>query len=119
MKKIIVVEDDWGIVESLQYLLEGEGYEVAVSTDGMGLFKHLGQGKPDLIIMDYWLPKQNGGEITKLLKAKSETRDIPVIMISASYNIRDLIAGCGANDFIPKPYSINTILTTVQKYIAL
>jgi CheY-like chemotaxis protein len=118
MKKILVVEDDVDIVEGLQFLLEGEGFEVAVSLDGVNLPERIGRNKPDLIIMDYWLPKQNGGDITKRLKAKTETSDIPVIIISASYNVQSIVAQCGANSFIPKPYNISTLLTVIDQYIA-
>src|SRR5919108_5471079 len=95
-KKILVVDDDTSIVESLQFLLEDAGYEVMTAEDGR--FVNDGWKKKDvnLILLDYWLPQMNGGEITKRLKSHSETKHIPVIIISESYNVKDQVKKAGA-----------------------
>lgn len=116
-KKILIVDDDAGILESLQLLLEDAGYEVLASNDGK-IRHYLSEvHKPNLILMDYWLPQENGGEITKKLKSENDTKHIPVIIISASYNIRELVTEAGADDFLPKPYDMDELLQKVQKYV--
>jgi DNA-binding response OmpR family regulator len=117
-KKILIVDDDVGILESLQFLLEYAGYEVSVAEDGGFVDQRLLGSMPDLILLDYWLPRQNGGEITKKLKSNNKTKHIPVIIISASYNIKDLVEQAGADDFVPKPYDINMLLDKVETHVS-
>jgi DNA-binding response OmpR family regulator len=115
-KKILIVDDDASIIDSLKYLLEDEGY--IVDTCGNGSFmNNFSDPKPDLILLDYLLPGENGGTITKKLKKTNDTKNIPVIIISASYNIKDIVAEAGADDFIPKPYDLNDLLNTLEKHL--
>lgn len=116
-KKILIVDDDYAILESLQFLLEDAGYEVFAFVDGMFMNNINENHMPDLILLDYWLPKQNGGELTKKLKMESMTKKIPIIIISASYNIRELVINAGADDFVSKPYDIDTLLALMKKYL--
>ncbi|KKQ66991.1 MAG: Response regulator receiver protein [Candidatus Daviesbacteria bacterium GW2011_GWA2_38_24] len=118
MKKILVIEDDPGILESLKMVLELSGYYVIVAEDGQIIERGFDGRRPDLILMDYWLPIRNGGEITKGLKNTEGTKNIPVIIISASLNIRDIVKECGADDFIPKPYDLNELLYKIERYTA-
>lgn len=115
MSKILIVDDDHAILESMKYLLEYAGYEVKTEEDGS--FVDEFWTKPDLILLDYWLPNQNGGEITKKLKSKEETKHIPIIIISASLNIKELVEKAGADDFLSKPYDMEVLLKKVEKYI--
>lgn len=117
-KRILIVDDDISIVESLKYLLEDSGYQVDTNEDGKFIYKRFNGNKPDLILLDYWLPGENGGDITKKLKTESDTKNIPVIIISASYNIKDLVHEAGADDFLQKPYDIDDVLNTIKKHIA-
>ena len=118
MKKILVIEDDPGILESLKMVLELSGYYVIVAEDGQIIERGFDGRRPDLILMDYWLPIRNGGEIAKGLKNTEGTKNIPVIIISASLNIRDIVKECGADDFIPKPYDLNELLYKIERYTA-
>lgn len=113
-KTILVVDDDPGILESLQLLLEDAGYRVVTSPDGSIFRNSFNSHRPDLILLDYWLPLQNGGEITKKLKKDDYTKDIPVVIISASYNIKDIVHDVGADDFVPKPYDINDLIRKIE-----
>lgn len=115
-KKILVVDDDTGILESLQFLLEDAGYTVITSEDG-SIFENITDSqKVNLILLDYWLPKQNGGEITRRLKSSPNTKDIPIIIISASYNVKKITKEAGADDFIPKPYDMDILLQKIEKH---
>ena len=118
-KRILIVDDDNLILESLRYLLEDEGLAVETCEDGSFINdkKYYNGTKPDLILLDYWLPVENGGDITKKLKRGSETKNIPIIIISASYNIKELVGQAGADDFLPKPYDIEDMLQIVRKHL--
>jgi DNA-binding response OmpR family regulator len=116
-KRILIVDDDIAILESLKLLLEDAGYLVEACCDGGFISKKFNGSKPDLILLDYLLPGENGADIAKRLKDKDETKNIPVIIISASYNIKDQIFNSGADDFIPKPYDINHLLGTLEKHL--
>lgn len=115
-KRILIIDDDEGILESLQFLLEDAGYEVLTSYDGKICYQNFDGYNPCVILLDYWLPRENGGQITKNLKSRDETKHIPVIIISASYNIKELVEKAGADDFLPKPYDMDTLLSKVRKY---
>lgn len=113
----MIVDDEPAISETLQFILEEEGYQVTTSPDGAALEKYMNGSTPDLILLDYWLPKKNGDEIAKALKNRKDTKDIPIIMMSASNNIGDIARGAGVDDFLPKPFDFEDIVTKVQKYI--
>ena len=115
-KKIMIVDDEPAIAETLQFILEEEGYSVMTSSDGTVLEKYMNGSTPDLILLDYWLPKKNGDEIAKALKSRKDTQHIPIIMMSASNNIRDIAREAGVNDFIPKPFDCEDIIDKVHKY---
>lgn len=116
-KKVLIVDDDPAIVESLQLVLEDSGFEVITAEDGTFTNKKFFEKKPDIILLDYWLPGENGGEITRRLKMRSHTKDIPIIIISASYNIKELVTKAGADDFLAKPYNIEDLIQIVNKHI--
>jgi DNA-binding response OmpR family regulator len=117
--KILIIDDDLGIVESTQYLLEYAGYSVRPYLDSTIGLKEIGHSgyMPDLILLDYWLPKENGGAITKMLKSRNDTKGIPIIIISASYSVQELTKEAGADDFIAKPFDMDVLLSKVKKYI--
>jgi DNA-binding response OmpR family regulator len=116
-KMVLVIEDDYAILDSLQFLLEDAGYAVMLSEDGTVIDSKFKGKKPDLILLDYWLPNHNGGELTKKLKSADDTKQIPVLVISASYNIKDHVLQAGADEFIPKPYDIYALLERIDYHL--
>jgi two-component system response regulator ArlR len=109
---ILVVEDDAQIARVLQLELEHEGYVVDVAHDGLaGLEKALKE--PDLIVLDLMLPRMDGLELTKRLRAKSRT---PIIMLTAKDRIPDRVAGLdlGADDYVTKPFSVEELLARIR-----
>jgi two-component system response regulator ArlR len=109
---ILVVEDDAQIARVLQLELEHEGYLVEVARDGLaGLERALKE--PDLIILDLMLPRMDGLEVTKRIRAKSRT---PIIILTAKDRIPDRVAGLdmGADDYITKPFSVEELLARVR-----
>ncbi len=110
--KVLIVEDDAAISRVLQLELQHEGYEVEVAHDGLeGLEKALKE--PDLVILDLMLPRMDGLEVTKRLRAKSS---VPVIMLTAKDRVPDRVAGLdiGADDYLTKPFSTDELLARVR-----
>lgn len=110
--KVLVVEDDAAISRVLQLELEHEGYEVDLARDGLeGLEKALKE--PDLVILDLMLPRMDGMEVCKRIRAKSA---VPVIMLTAKDRVPDRVAGLdiGADDYLTKPFSTDELLARVR-----
>ena len=117
--KILVVDDEIYIVHILDFSLGMEGYEVMTALDGEQGLEKARNERPDLIVLDIMMPRLDGYETCKMLKAGAETRNIPVILLSAKGRNVDQKVGfeVGADDYITKPFSprklverINTIL---------
>ena len=112
--RILVIEDDESITLGLQMNLEAEGYRVTVAMDGEeGLTQALG-GEFDLLVLDVMLPRMNGFEIVRSLRAKGE--NVPVVMLSARGAEMDKVMGLelGADDYITKPFGLAELLARVK-----
>ncbi|GAI43054.1 unnamed protein product, partial [marine sediment metagenome] len=83
MKKILIVDDRSEVVELVKVTLEGEGYQTIDASDGREALEKIGKEKPDLILLDIIMPKMDGFEVLRNLKDDSNTKDIPVIMLTA------------------------------------
>jgi DNA-binding response OmpR family regulator len=116
-KKLLVIDDNEAILDAIVITLESEGYQVLTARSGGQIYKDIQTFVPDLILLDYRLPGDNGGIIAKSLKTNSRTRHIPIIMMSANYNVRDIIQGCGVDEFFPKPFDIEELLSTVRRFL--
>lgn len=115
MRKILAVDDDSDILEVLQFILEDSGYEVETLSDGHFLFEKIQENMPDLILLDIMLGSLDGRELCKSVKAKAETHDIPVILISASHNVTSSLNQKGAPDaFLAKPFDIDDLLKMIK-----
>ena len=114
IKHILVVEDDENIREVLEYILNDSGYKVNSTATAQDFFKRIEASDPDLIILDINLPDGDGRELCKAIKSNVRTKNIPVIMMSASLNISEILKESGANDFIPKPFNIDNFLNQVD-----
>jgi DNA-binding response OmpR family regulator len=116
MSRILAVDDDHDILEVLQYILEDSGYEVEILSDGTKLFEQIKLHMPDLILLDIMLGNADGRDLCKSVKLQIDTHDIPVIMISASHNLSDVLKqDCAPDDFIAKPFDINTLLSKIKR----
>ncbi len=124
MKKVFCVEDDENIRELVVYTLSQTGFSSMGFEDAACLFNELKTQKPDLILLDIMLPGIDGNEILRRLKKSDETKNIPVIMLTAKSAQMDKIKGLdsGADDYITKPFDImelvsrtNAVLRRTQK----
>ena len=117
--KILVVDDEVYIVHILDFSLGMEGYEVVTALDGEQALEKVAQQKPDLIVLDIMMPKLDGYETCKALKANAETRDIPVILLSAKGRNVDQKVGfeVGADDYITKPFSPRKLVERINSIL--
>jgi DNA-binding response OmpR family regulator len=112
-KKIMIVDDDPGIVDAVEMLLEFEGYKVASTANGSTVL-HMNEELPDLLLLDIWLSGEDGRDICKKLKSENITKNIPVIMISASRDIKDSAMAAGADDFLAKPFEMDELVKKIE-----
>jgi DNA-binding response OmpR family regulator len=117
IKKILAVDDDLYILDALTELLKYSGYDIYTTPYGNEVFSKIDEHVPDLIILDVMLSGFDGREICKELKANLKTKNIPVIMISATPNIADSVTSSGADDYIAKPFDISALLDKIEKQI--
>jgi DNA-binding response OmpR family regulator len=115
-KKILVIEDDESIQETLTLILEKAGYEIEISPNGQTIYDQ-GREWPDIFLLDKQLKEYDGLEICKHLKSKQETRDIPVIMLSATPGVEPLAYDAGADDFMEKPFNSSVLMAKVAQYL--
>ncbi|QPH41549.1 response regulator [Pedobacter endophyticus] len=111
-KKILIADDDEGIVDAVTMILEVMGYDVDYTYDG-GTVIDAVKNKPDLILLDIWMSGHDGRDICKQLKNDPQYKEIPVLMISASRDIRQSALDAGANDFMEKPFEMDLLLNKV------
>ena len=114
--KILVVEDEPNQVELIEFNLNSEGYEVVVARDGEEALNLAEEENPDLILLDWMLPKVSGIEVCRQLRRSKISREIPIVMLTARSEESDKIRGLdiGADDYITKPYSIKELLARVR-----
>ena len=113
---VLVVEDEAPQREILVYNLEAEGYAVRQAASGDAALEAARTEAPDLILLDWMLPEVSGIEVCRRLKARSETRSIPVIMLSARSEEVDRVRGLetGADDYMVKPYSVVELMARIR-----
>ena len=117
--KILVVDDEIYIVHILDFSLGMEGYEVVTALDGEQALEKLKVEKPDLIVLDIMMPKLDGYEVCKAIKSDPETRQIPVILLSAKGRHVDQKMGfdVGADDYITKPFSPRKLVERINQLL--
>ncbi len=114
--RVLVVEDEPAQREVLAYNLEAEGFAVSRAVDGEEALLLVEEVAPDIIVLDWMMPNLSGIEVCRRLKIRSETRDIPVIMLSARSEDVDRVRGLetGADDYVVKPYSVIELMARVR-----
>ncbi|HSV11068.1 MAG TPA: response regulator [Hanamia sp.] len=115
-KKILITDDDSGVQDIFKLIFERAGYEVAVYGEALSIFQNK-FAKPDLFLLDKQLSGQDGLEVCQFLKSQSLTKDIPVIIVSATPGISKMAIDAGADDFIEKPFQMKELLKIVAKWI--
>lgn len=115
-KKVLIVDDDKGILDAISLILEDEGYTPSSISDGNKVLKKLQQFKPDIILLDVLLSGSDGRDICKQLKSDPQTKNIPVVMISAHPTAKLSIKQYGADGFLAKPFEAAELLKAIEKH---
>ena len=116
-KKILACDDERHIVRLIQVNLERAGYTVLTAFDGTEALRKVDADKPDLIVLNVMMPKMDGFEVLKRLQANPETRDIPVIMLTAKAQDADVFRGwsSGVSAYLTKPFNPLELITFVKR----
>ena len=115
-KKIMIADDDPGIVDAVEMMLKFEGYEVSSTVNGATVLDMQNE-YPDLFLLDIWMSGQDGRDICRELKKKKDTKKIPIIMISASTDLEKSAKDAGADDFLEKPFDMKDLLQKIDLHL--
>ena len=116
-KRILVVDDERHIVRLVEVNLQRAGYEVLTAYDGVEALEKIKADKPEMIILDVMMPRMDGFEVLKDLRANPDTKDIPVIMLTAKAQDADIFKGwsSGVDSYLTKPFNPRELLAFVQR----
>jgi two-component system phosphate regulon response regulator PhoB len=114
--RILVVEDEEALCALLEYNITKEGFDVEIATDGEEALIKIEEDNPDLVLLDWMLPKVSGIEICRQIRASADTRNLPVIMLTARGEEDDRIRGLdtGADDYLTKPFSMTELMARLR-----
>ncbi|KAA5804959.1 phosphate regulon transcriptional regulatory protein PhoB [Alkalicaulis satelles] len=113
---VLIVEDEDALSELLQYNLKKEGFRVSVAADGEEALMLVEERQPDVVLLDWMLPKISGIEVCRRLRGRQESRNLPIIMLTARGEEADRIRGLdtGADDYIVKPFLMKELFARVR-----
>lgn len=114
--KVLIAEDEETIVESLSFLMEKEGYDVSVATDGRTAISMIARDVPDMVLLDVMMPVCDGFEVVRAARNDPNTRQIPIMMLTAKTREVDRRKGLelGVDDFVTKPFSTRDVVSRVK-----
>jgi two-component system phosphate regulon response regulator PhoB len=112
----LIVEDEAPLVELVRYNLEKEGYEIETATDGEEALLMIEERQPDIVILDWMLPKLAGIEVCRRLRGRPATRNLPIIMLTAKAEEIDRVRGLdtGADDYMTKPFAMSELIARIR-----
>lgn len=117
MSRILIVDDNNDILWVVEIILKRYGFEVISTLKGEEVLAKTIEYKPDLILLDVFLSGVDGIDVCNTLKSNPETKDTPVIMISAHTNFKEIQKFCKADDFIAKPFDANELVRKIKHFI--
>ena len=112
----MIADDDHAIVDAVQAMLEFGGYNPSYTYNGSTILE-MRDDLPDLILLDVWMSGTDGRDVCKALKKQANTRNIPVIMISASTDLENSAKEAGADDFLEKPFDMDDLLSKIDFHL--
>lgn len=116
-KKIMIADDDPGILDAVEAMLEFGGYEVSSTSNGATVLE-MKDGFPDLLLLDIWMSGTDGRDVCKQLKSQDLTKNMPIIMISASTELERSAKEAGADDFLEKPFDMEELLQKIDYFLS-
>ncbi len=113
---VLVVEDEAALATMLRYNLEKQGFRVDEAVDGQEALTRISETKPDIVLLDWMLPVMSGIEVCRQIRRSPQTRDLPVIMVTARTEDQDSVRGLntGADDYITKPFNMEALLARMR-----
>ena len=113
---VLVVEDEAALATMLRYNLEKQGFKVDEAVDGQEALTRIAEAQPDIVLLDWMLPVMSGIEVCRQIRRRPQTRDLPVIMVTARTEDQDAVRGLntGADDYISKPFSMDALLARMR-----
>lgn len=115
-KTILIADDDEAIVEAISLILTEAGYKVVTTLNGT-VFDKISEYHPSLVLMDIWMPGMDGGSLCLQIKNQTDTKHLPIIIVSASKDAAKLCEACGADAYLGKPFEMQALLDLVAKYV--
>ena len=115
-ERILLVEDEESLAESIRYSLEREGYAVSVAVDGRAAIERFRADHPDLIVLDLMLPELSGLDVCRMIRQEST---VPIVMVTAKDSEADKVTGLelGADDYVTKPFSVRELVSRVRAHL--
>ncbi len=117
MRTILIVDDEFGIVEVLHVILEEEGYRVFTAANGRRALEQLAENKPDLVILDFMMPLLDGPQTAAAMRADSKLADIPIVMVSALPEAAVRKRFDGYQAFFRKPFDTTALLDVIAEML--
>ncbi len=113
---VLIVEDDESLATLLSYNLQKEGYRVGVARDGDEALVMTGEEAPDLVLLDWMLPRVSGIEVCRRLRQRGDTQNVPIIMVTARGEEAERVRGLdtGADDYVSKPFSMTELFARIR-----
>jgi CheY-like chemotaxis protein len=117
--KILVVDDEPSIVRLMEFILARQGHEMLVAVNGEEALQKVRDHRPDLVLLDIMMPRIDGYEVARTLRADAETAEMPIVMLSAKAQEEDIQRGIdvGVNEYITKPFSPEHLVHVVADYL--
>ena len=120
-QRVLVVEDEPNIVESLSFLMKREGFDVRVASDGATALRMVQRERPNLVVLDVMLPRRDGYDVCKAIRADRRLDGVRIMMLSAKGRELDRSKGLalGADDYVTKPFSTRELIERVRALLGL
>ena len=118
-KRVLIVEDEPNIVISLEFLMQREGYDVAVAGDGEAALDRVAKETPDLVVLDVMLPKVNGFEVCRRIRAEPRWRSVKILILTARGRDMEVAKGLGlgADAYVTKPFSTKDLVARIKQLL--
>jgi DNA-binding response OmpR family regulator len=112
--KILICDDDEGILDLVDMVLSEEGFDTVAEINSLNLSARIEREKPDVLVLDLWMPVLSGDQILRALRQQTATHNLPVLVISASSDGKTIAMNAGANDYLPKPFDLDQLVKRVK-----
>ncbi len=112
---VLIVDDDTGVQETLEAILEFEGYEVAIAHDGLEALEWLTQATPDLVLLDLMMPRLDGFGVVRELEQRGRRSAMPIVVLTADGRAKEKAEQVGADGYVAKPFELNNLLAEIER----